>query len=77
MAIFSVIFIIGLHGSSSLKIFAILTVNYLLARRLGGKRYGPLLLWVANLILLFSNELNNGYRFASLHSSLAYLVRHM
>jgi protein-cysteine N-palmitoyltransferase HHAT len=75
MAIFSILLIIGLHGASSLKVFGILAVNYLLAKRLGGERLGPLILWVVNLAILFANELNDGYRFGSLHSSLAYLVR--
>jgi len=74
MAIFSVLLIIGLHGASSLKVFCILALNYLLAKRLGGERLGPLILWVVNLAILFANELNDGHRFGSLHSSLAYLV---
>jgi hypothetical protein len=74
MAIFSVLLIIGLHGASSLKVLGILAVNYLLAKRVGGERLGPLILWVVNLAILFANELNDGYRFGSLHSSLAFLV---
>ncbi|KIM19463.1 hypothetical protein M408DRAFT_31199 [Serendipita vermifera MAFF 305830] len=73
MAVFSVIFVIVLHGTSSLKVFGILAGNYLLAKRLGGTRFGPLLLWIANLVVLFANELNDGYRFGALHPTLAYL----
>lgn len=74
MAIFSFILVIALHGASSLKVFGILGGNYLLAKRLGGTRFGPLALWLVNLVVLFANELNDGYRFGSLHQNLAYLV---
>lgn len=64
-----------LHGTSSLKIFAILALNYALARSLAGMRPYVLLVWAVNVGLLFLNELNNGYKYASLYEGLTWLVR--
>ncbi|KAG8784269.1 glycerol transporter [Serendipita sp. 397] len=70
---FATLLIIGLHGSSSFKVFAIIVINYLLAKRLGGLRIAPIILWTVNLLILFSNEYYDGYRFSSIHPSLDYL----
>lgn len=67
--------IIGLHGTSALKIFLIVTLNYLIGTRVATLKYGPIIIWVFNLVVLFANELQDGYRYSSLHSSLSYLVR--
>ncbi len=64
-----------LHGSSAVKVFAILTANYALAKACGGSKAGPVLTWVFNALVLFSNERYTGYRYADLHPWLATLVR--
>lgn len=74
MAAFAVALTIGLHGSSSLKVFLIVFGNYMLAKQFAGRRFGPVVLWASNIAVLFANELNNGYRFGALHSGLAFLV---
>jgi hypothetical protein len=74
MATFAVILTVVLHGMSSLKVFLILAANYLLAKRVGGTRFGPVIVWTTNLVVLFANELNDGYRYSSLHPALGYLV---
>jgi protein-cysteine N-palmitoyltransferase HHAT len=72
---FSILMLLGLHGSSILKIFAILVINFALSKSCGKSIYGPVLTWIFNLAVLVANELNEGYRFGSLHSSLQALVR--
>ena len=65
----------GLHGASALKILIIISINYLISRYAGGSTIGPFFLWVFNALVLFANETYSGYLFASLHSSLEFLVR--
>lgn len=65
----------GLHGASALKILTIISINYLISRHAGGSIIGPFLLWAFNTLVLFANETYSGYHFASLHSSLEFLVR--
>ncbi|KZV94160.1 hypothetical protein EXIGLDRAFT_824417, partial [Exidia glandulosa HHB12029] len=64
-----------LHGSSAVKVFLILLGNYIVGRSLHTTRALPAATWAFNLAILFANELNDGYRFAALHPSLAPLVR--
>ncbi|KAI8879539.1 putative GUP1-Multimembrane-spanning protein essential for proton symport of glycerol [Backusella circina FSU 941] len=60
----SVLFVIGLHGTSFIKMMVILTINYWIGK-LGGS-FNPVLTWVFNLIVLFMNEHYEGYKFASI-----------
>ncbi|KAI6099795.1 MBOAT, membrane-bound O-acyltransferase family-domain-containing protein [Pisolithus sp. B1] len=60
-------------GSITIKILTILTINYYIGKGLRGSRIGPLLTWIFNAFILFANERNEGYHFASLHPSLAAL----
>jgi len=64
----------GLHGTSALKILIIISTNYLISRYIGGSPIGPFFLWAFNALVLFANETYSGYHFASLHSSLEFLV---
>ncbi|KAI6039919.1 MBOAT, membrane-bound O-acyltransferase family-domain-containing protein [Pisolithus marmoratus] len=70
---FATLYLIGLHGTSTIKILTILTVNYYIGKGLRGSRIGPLITWIFNASILFANERNEGYRFSSLHPSLAAL----
>jgi protein-cysteine N-palmitoyltransferase HHAT len=72
--IFSAIFLLILHGSSFFKILAILSVNYVLGKASSNTKLGPVLTWAFNGGILFANEWNSGYRFSTLHPSLAILV---
>jgi len=72
---FSILMLFGLHGTSALKILIIISINYLISRYAGGNTIGPFFLWVFNALVLFANETYSGYRFASLHSSLEFLVQ--
>lgn len=68
---FSALYLTGLHGTSIFKILFILTANYWIAKTSKGSRVGPLLTWIFNVLILFGNETYGGYRYASLHPSLA------
>ncbi|KAH7906814.1 MBOAT, membrane-bound O-acyltransferase family-domain-containing protein [Hygrophoropsis aurantiaca] len=70
---FAILFLFGLHGASTLKIIFILTANYYIGKSLGHSRAGPLLTWIFNAAVLFFNEKNAGYRFATIHPSLGVL----
>ena len=67
--------LIGLHGASALKVLAILGANYWIGKTTAGSAIGPVVSWVFNLGVLIMNELADGYKFATLHPGLAYLVR--
>lgn len=72
---FSALFLLGLHGSSIVKILAILSANYAIARVCRGSKLGPILTWAFNVAVLFMNEWHDGYRFGAIHHSLEFLVR--
>ncbi|KAF2459504.1 glycerol:H+ symporter [Lineolata rhizophorae] len=62
---FAMIFLVALHGISSLKVLGILFINYKLATRLP-RAYVPSAAWIFNIGVLFANELSEGYRLAKL-----------
>ena len=66
--------LIGLHGASVLKVLAILGASYWIGKTTAGSAIGPAVSWAFNLGILIVNELADGYNFAALHPSLAYLV---
>ncbi|KAJ7229406.1 MBOAT, membrane-bound O-acyltransferase family-domain-containing protein [Mycena haematopus] len=69
----SVVMLIALHGTSALKIFAILTGNYLISKSFGGSKSGPICSWILNVVVLFLNDWYSGYRFGALAPSLVFL----
>ncbi|GAA5936100.1 uncharacterized protein JCM15063_002710 [Sporobolomyces koalae] len=83
--VFSLVMLLALHGTSLVKILAILYVNWRLARmalesegaRLGIQReWVPWLTWSFNVACLFLNEIYGGYEFGKLASSLSWLDEH-
>jgi hypothetical protein len=64
-----------MYGNGILKIGAIVTANYAIAKLGGSARWMPPVTWIFNIAILFLNENYKGYTFASLHESLAWLVR--
>ncbi|KAM7222550.1 glycerol uptake protein 1 [Rhypophila decipiens] len=62
---FAIIFLIILHGFSAAKILFILALNYKIGTALP-KKYVPATTWIFNLIVLFANELCDGYKFRSI-----------
>jgi len=67
--VFSVLFLVALHGFSAAKVLLILTVNYMLATRLK-KEYVPIATWVFNVGILFANELGQGYPYETIANGL-------
>lgn len=74
LALTSTIVIVGLHGTSALKVILIISISYAIGRISGGSKLNPALTWVFNLAVLFLNEANNGYSYANLHPGLAWMV---
>ncbi|KAG0307804.1 glycerol transporter [Dissophora globulifera] len=70
---FSTVFLYGLYGNSILKIAAIVSVNYAIAKLGGSSKLMPAMTWIFNIGILFLNEGYQGYKFAQLHESLAWL----
>ena len=68
-ALFNVLFLLALHGSSAPKILLIIYVNFLLATRLD-RKYVPVATWVFNIAILFANELARGYSYAQIANSV-------
>ena len=66
-----------LHGASTIKVLAILALNYKLAKlKKSGliERFWPGMVIVGNMLVLFMNERNDGYRFAHLHGAFEVVV---
>jgi hypothetical protein len=66
-----------LHGSSTIKVLVILALNYKLAKmKKSGvvERFWPGMVIVGNMLVLFLNERNDGYRFAHLHGAFEVVV---
>ncbi|TFK18771.1 glycerol transporter [Coprinopsis marcescibilis] len=70
---FSILAIIALHGTSTLKLLGILSINFLIAKHSGSSKLGPILTWIFCGIVLFSSELYHGYSFGSILPSLRFL----
>lgn len=65
----SLICIFLFHGTSTLKIFFIITINFSIARYAKGSKWNPALTWIFNLAVLFINEYYDGYRYKQLFGS--------
>lgn len=72
-AALSLAMIVALHGSSSLKIILIMSINYLIAKKCRASRFAPFLTWAFNGFILFMNEIHRGYRFENISPSLSSL----
>ncbi|KAI9056770.1 MBOAT-domain-containing protein [Trametes sanguinea] len=70
---FSTIMLLALHGTSTLKIFLILSINYSIAKLAGPSKANPILTWVFNVLVLFAIERNKGFSYATLHPYLGNL----
>ncbi|KAI1792160.1 MBOAT-domain-containing protein [Ganoderma leucocontextum] len=73
LVVFSTAMLFGLHGASTLKVFAILTANYAIAKACKGSKAGPVLTWVFNGLVLYANDRNSGHKFEQLHPLFAFL----
>ncbi|KIW00408.1 hypothetical protein, variant [Verruconis gallopava] len=66
---FALMFIVALHGFSSLKVLLILLMNYKIAKNVP-KQYIPTCTWIFNITVLFANELLRGYPFTFVAASI-------
>ncbi|KAF9055356.1 MBOAT-domain-containing protein [Hymenopellis radicata] len=64
--VFSLGFVTVLHGTSILKVMAVLLMSY-------SVRHSRLLTWTCNIALLFAASYFGGFPYGSIHSSLAWL----
>ncbi|KAF9554748.1 MBOAT-domain-containing protein [Agrocybe pediades] len=71
--VLSLIMVVALHGSSSVKILLIMAANYTIATKTAGSKLGPLLTWAFNGAVLFANEIYQGYSFGSILPILSFL----
>ncbi|KAL9580422.1 MAG: hypothetical protein Q9212_004508, partial [Teloschistes hypoglaucus] len=62
---FACFYLLALHGTSALKIFAILYINFALAKGLP-RSYKPWATWIFNIGILFANELCKGYPYTDI-----------
>ena len=65
----------ALHGTSAIKVIAILYANFLIAQTCKGSKAGPVLTWAFNGFILYWNEIHQGHKFGNFHPQLAFLVR--
>lgn len=72
---FTAIFITALHGTNALKLLAVVSLNFAVARTLGGSRIAPVALWTLNVGALFAVHWNDGFKYAKMSDALAFLVR--
>ncbi|KAJ7498593.1 MBOAT, membrane-bound O-acyltransferase family-domain-containing protein [Mycena latifolia] len=69
----SIVMLVALHGTSTLKILPILTGNYFISKSFGGSKTGPICSWIFNLVVLFMNDWHSGYKFGNIAPSLAFM----
>ena len=62
---FACLYLLALHGTSALKVVAIVYINFSLAKWLP-KSYLPLATWLFNVGVLFANEWGRGYPYVEL-----------
>ena len=62
--VFSILFLIALHGFAAPKVLVILYINYKIATQLK-KEYVPTATWIFNIGILFANELGKGYPYSN------------
>jgi len=72
---FALAFLSGVHGLNTLKILIILSLNYAIAKNLGGTKALVPVTWLFNIGVLFLNEWFDGYRFSHIHDFAAPLVK--
>lgn len=70
--IFSIVFLLVIHGINVFKILTILLINYYISLHTQG-RTNRILTWVFGVGILFSNELLEGYPFRRFCPPLAFL----
>jgi D-alanyl-lipoteichoic acid acyltransferase DltB (MBOAT superfamily) len=68
---FAFLFLIALHGFSSVKVLLILYLNFSIAKKVPQK-YIPAATWVFNIGILFANEIYGGYPYYNIVKALSF-----
>ena len=63
--IFAALFLFVLHGSSAVKVLLILSMNFLIVKRLP-RSFIPYTTWIFNISVLSANELCHGYPYVKI-----------
>ena len=71
--LFGLLFLVALHGISTIKILLIIGVNFIITRCFRGSVLSPVATWIFNVAVLFVNELYQGYHLGSFRAELAEL----
>ncbi|KAK5400786.1 glycerol transporter [Exophiala xenobiotica] len=66
----ALVYITALNGSSVLKILLILFINFKIATAFPRNSI-PVVTWIFNIVILFANELAQGYRYSALGNALS------
>lgn len=68
---FSLLFLYGLFGASSLKVLIIISLHYWLIKTVGShSQLAPICSWIFSIAILFLNDYYKGYQFGSFLSIL-------
>lgn len=74
--IFNIVFLLVLHGSSALKLFGILLINFYLTKLMGKFKWSPAISFIFNFAVLILADLYKGFEFSSLSDSLSFLDKY-
>ena len=73
-AFLSIVMLVALHGIGALKVFLIMVLNFAIPTYFKGSFLTPIITWIFNGVVLFTNALYHGYPFEDLFPPLAFLV---
>ncbi len=73
LLVWTIIFILALHGTNSLKLLLCCSINYLIARTLRGTALATPAIWTFNVATLFAVHYYEGVDLAAIHPSLGVL----
>ncbi|KAI0035515.1 MBOAT, membrane-bound O-acyltransferase family-domain-containing protein [Vararia minispora EC-137] len=71
--LFSLIMLAALHGSSAMKVLAILCGNSAITRIGKGAKWMVVATWIYNVAVLFANERYEGYRYGDISERFSFL----
>lgn len=78
LSVFTVIFVLALHGANTVKLLAVLLINYAIAQFLSGRKWiAPAVIWSFNIGALAAVHWNDGFQWYTLaNGQLAWLDKY-
>lgn len=73
LSVFTVIFVVVLHGFNVFKLLAISTANYGLTTTLGSSRISTFVIWAFNVLTLFAVHYYDGFQYGDIAESLRWM----